>query len=45
MVNLSVVLEAETLEQIKELQTEKSIFSRSELVRLLINEGLKQIDK
>lgn len=45
MVNLSVVLEVETLEKIKELQLQKGILSRSELIRKLIDKGLEQVEK
>ena len=44
MVNLSVVLEEKTLEKIKEIQAKEGIFSRSEVVRILLNKGLEQIE-
>ena len=40
MQTLSIVLDQETLDQIKAMQLKKGIFSRSQLIRELISKGL-----
>lgn len=45
MITTSIVIEQETLNRIKELQQEKGVFSRSEMIRRLIDIGLKEIGK
>lgn len=40
---ISVLLDPEVVEQLKELQKKYEIFSRSQLLREIIEEGLKTI--
>jgi metal-responsive CopG/Arc/MetJ family transcriptional regulator len=41
-VTVSVLIDPETLDKVKELQSKTKVFSRSELLRKLIEEGLKK---
>lgn len=45
MITTSIVIEQETLNKIKELQQVNGIFSRSEMIRILIDIGLKEINR
>lgn len=44
-ITVSVLLDPEVIEELTELQQKYAIFSRSKLLRELIEEGLKVIDK
>lgn len=42
-ITVSVLLDQETLDELKRLQKKYDIFSRSRMLREIIEEGLKQI--
>lgn len=44
-ITVSVLLEPEILEELTKLQSKYAIFSRSRLLREIIEEGLKSMDK
>lgn len=39
---ISIVIEPDKLDEIKRLQLERGILSRSEMIRILVNEGLRK---
>lgn len=42
-VTVSILIDPDVYEKIKKLQSDKQIFSRSELIRQIIDAGLKKI--
>jgi metal-responsive CopG/Arc/MetJ family transcriptional regulator len=42
-VTVSILLDPEVYKQIRQLQKDKDVFSRSELIRQIIDAGLKKI--
>lgn len=44
MKTVSVLLEPETLEQIIQLQKDQTEFSRSKIIRVLIDKGLAELE-
>jgi len=45
MKNLSIVLDQKTLDRIIDLQKENGIFSRSGMIRKIVDKGIKEIEK
>ena len=45
MINVSVLLDQEVLDELTRLQKKYEIFSRSKLLRQIIQEGLKELEK
>ena len=44
-ITISVLLDPEVVEQVKELQRTSGVFSRSALLREVIDKGLKAVEK
>ncbi|NMH68575.1 hypothetical protein [Rossellomorea vietnamensis] len=42
-ITISILLEPEVFQQITEMQKEKGVFSRSELIRRIIDAGIKKV--